>query len=139
MIRTLSLAAGSFFALSTAAFSAQTVYDCQASNIEAHLGWISDRIIVFVDEGQKSAHVIDQYINYVHEEPIPASYQELKNGKFRIKWKVSGIPVRGEASGSATWSATVSPKTGKMQVRANVSGFDNRPSGHGTCKISREK
>ncbi|MDA7963336.1 hypothetical protein [Ruegeria sp.] len=139
MIKKLSFATGLFFALTNTAMADLTIYDCTPYNIEKQYGWISERIIVIVDEETKSASVLDGYIQYVHKEPIAVSYSELKNGKFRVQWSVSGIPVRGNAKGSASWSATVSPSKAEMQVRATVAGFDNRPRGHGKCEVSREQ
>ncbi|MEM7089233.1 MAG: hypothetical protein AAF496_06630 [Pseudomonadota bacterium] len=125
--------------MTSLAWAGQTIYDCAPGNIEARYGWISERIIVIVDEDNKSASVIDAYINHIHKEPIPVEYSELNNGKIRVKWKVSGIPVRGNANGSATWSATISPKKAEMTVRAIVAGYDNRPRGQGACVVSRQK
>jgi len=139
MKKIFAYAIGCFLTLGSTAMAGQTIYDCKPYNIEARYGWISERIVVIVDEEKKSAFVLDAYINHVHKEPIPVSYSELKNGKFRVKWKVSGIPVRNEADGSAAWSATISPSKAEMQVRATVAGFDNRPRGHGPCVISHEK
>lgn len=138
MIKSIPFATGLFFALTNTAMAGLTIYDCAPYNIEKQYGWISERIIVFVDDETKTASVLDGYIHHVHNEPIPVSYSELKNGKFRVKWSVSGIPVRGNAKGSASWSATVSPSKAEMQVRATVDGYDNRPRGHGKCEVTHE-
>jgi hypothetical protein len=134
----VSLNVGALLVLGGAAVADVTIYDCAPNNIEKHLGWMSEQIVIFVDEENKTASVLDVYVNHVHQEAIPAKYSELSNGKFRVQWDVSGIPVRGSASGSASWSATVNPSKKNMQVRASVAGFDNRPSGRGDCKTYQQ-
>jgi len=136
VFRFSSLICAGLVALSGAAKASETIYDCSPNNIESYLGWIADRVIVIVDEEKKTAFVLDGYIQHVHEQPIPASYSKLGNGNIRVKWNVSGIPMRATATGSASWSATIDPKKAQMRIRATVHGYDNRPSGQGKCEIS---
>lgn len=136
MFRFSPLICVGLFAVSGTAYASETVYDCAPNNVEAHLGWIADRVVVVVNEEDKSAFVLDNYIQYVHEQPIPASYSELRNGNFRVKWSVSGIPARSVTTG-ASWRATINPAKAKMTISATVWGYDNRPSGQGSCVISR--
>jgi len=136
MFKKSNFVAGCFLAMTSNALAGETLYDCAPGNIEARYGWIAPRVLVIVDEEEKTALVMDGYTRLHSEDPIAASYSELNNGNFRVKWKVSGIPVRNEAKGSATWSATIDPKKPEMRIRAVVAGFENRPRGHGKCEVT---
>jgi hypothetical protein len=139
-MKTLSLAAITFLALSSAATAGQTIYDCKLKNNQKRYGWIPERMVLFVDDQKRNAEVIDDYINYYHKEPIPASIENLRNGRFRVQWKMDSMSVRARTDVSATFRVSVSEKTGNAQMRVRIDGVaDNRPSGQGPCKISKRK
>ncbi|MDP5216666.1 hypothetical protein Q5Y75_05505 [Ruegeria sp. 2205SS24-7] len=135
-MRWLVISALSVLAVTGAA--AETIYDCEMKNNQRVYGWIPERLVIIVDEQDSTAMAIDDYINHYYDKPIPVTYKDLRNGKFRVTWKHEDMKVRGSGAISATYSALVSKKTGRAQMRVRLGGAaDNRPSGQGPCKISK--
>ncbi|MEX0349877.1 MAG: hypothetical protein AB3N15_10685 [Paracoccaceae bacterium] len=139
-MKALSLTAIGVMALCGAANAGQTVYDCQLKNNQKRYGWIPERMVVFVDDQAGKAMVIDDYINHFHEKPIPASYEKLGGDRFRVKWVMDKMKVRANGDIRANFQASISEKTGRAQMRVRIAGAaDNRPSGQGPCKITKQK
>ncbi|MCL6284791.1 hypothetical protein M3P21_14740 [Ruegeria sp. 2012CJ41-6] len=132
----LSIVTGALL-LANGAFAGQTVYDCEIGSQEKY-GWISERMVFLVDDADQSVMVIDAIVKHVKGGPIPATVRSVKNGKYKLKWTLRNIEAR-QGSYTGKYSATLDTSKAKVSTRASISGTDNRPSGHGKCKISKNK
>ena len=132
-----ALAAILCMSASVGAASTGTVYDCAIKSPGAQ-GWIAPRIMIGVEETEKSAMVIDGIIQNVVKAPIIASVSRRDDTSIRVKWRVENIPVGNvRTKETVQYSAVLFKETGRIVITAVLSYFDNEPRGSGTC--SRQK
>ncbi|MEX0369979.1 MAG: hypothetical protein AB3N09_05055 [Tateyamaria sp.] len=127
------LAAGT--GLSTAAHAESSVYDCQTASME-NRGFIRERIVFSVDPATSTGAVADDLVITRYGKPIEADVKVLGNGNYRVKWDVKNLKDRAN-SFNLSYTLTYRPAEQKFSVRAIVKGFDNRPSGSGTCTVTK--
>ncbi|MEO0400968.1 MAG: hypothetical protein AAF214_01195 [Pseudomonadota bacterium] len=120
-----------------AALADTTTYDCSMSSLEGR-GFIRDRIIFSIDLEKNKAAVVDDLVMATYDAPIPAALSQLGNGHYRLKWDVKNLKS-GAQSFNLSYTLQYRPETNAFNIRALVRGYDNRPFGSGTCKISTEK
>jgi len=110
-------------------------YDCTVNSLEGR-GFIPDRIIFSVDTAQKVAGVVDGIIMGRYETPIPADFAQLRNGNYRLKWKVENLKS-GAQSFYLDYTLTYFVARNSLNIRTRVKGYDNRPFGTGTCQLTQ--
>lgn len=108
-------------------------YDCAVTSLEGR-GFVSDRVVFSIDPAQNRAKVIDGTVYYVHKEPIDAVLNKENGGRYRLKWQVKNIKS-GSNSFNVDYTLTFRQSQSAVSIRANVKGFDNRPTGSGSCKL----
>lgn len=130
----LKAAAGVLWFLAATAQADVVTYDCSLQNLEK--GWISERVILSVDADTNRARVLDAYINQLEGRPKDASFKTLRNGEFRINWKMK-IPMTRGGTAYASYTAKLNPETQKLSLVARFPQVNasNRPRGNGTCQI----
>ncbi|MFS4580126.1 hypothetical protein [Phaeobacter sp. C3_T13_0] len=117
--------------------AAPMTYDCAIQSYEKH-GWISPRILVFVDHDQEVAGVMDSVIASTQNTPMIVPYDVRSKQRMRLTWTVNNIDAR-SGSAKASYSATLDERRMKLSISARVHGWDNRPAGSGPCKRSNIK
>ncbi|MEL6450838.1 MAG: hypothetical protein AAFQ19_06225 [Pseudomonadota bacterium] len=124
---------GAAIGLGAPSASAQvSTFDCAISSLEGR-GFIRERIFFTIDTASNRAAVLDDLTNAVYDGPAQGSLQQLNNGQYRVKWEVENLKS-GSNSFDIAYTLQYRPGAQALTLRANVSGFDNRPSGSGTCK-----
>ncbi|MFV1439640.1 hypothetical protein VWX97_16345 [Phaeobacter sp. JH18-32] len=117
--------------------AAPVTYDCQITSYEKY-GWLSPRVLVFVDHDQKVTGVMDGVIASVQKTPMIVPYDLRSKNRLKLKWTVNNIDAR-SGSAKASYSATMDEPRMKLSITARVHGYDNRPSGSGPCTRSNVK
>ncbi|MEO0381859.1 MAG: hypothetical protein AAF252_16440, partial [Pseudomonadota bacterium] len=57
------------------------------------------------------------------------------NGHIRLNWDVLNLKGRSNTF-DVNYRLQYRPNENKFNIRATVRGFDNKPFGHGSCKIA---
>ncbi|APG47355.1 hypothetical protein [Phaeobacter porticola] len=138
-MKTLIKAAAAITCLFGAApvVAAPVTYDCEITSYEKY-GWLSPRVLVFVDHEEKVTGVMDGIIASVQKTPMIVPYDQRSKNRLKLKWTVNNIDAR-SGSAKASYSATMDEPRMKLSITARVHGYDNRPSGSGPCKRSNIK
>ncbi|MCV6587058.1 MAG: hypothetical protein OIF47_16145 [Marinibacterium sp.] len=119
-------------AFEASASSAPVVYDCKMTSSERY-GIIPPRVIISYHRATKTAHVYGPIINSVHGHPIEAEFRDLGKSRVRLKWRVANVPARGAEVLTLTFDGRFDESSRKLRLSGEVSGYDNRPYGTGTC------
>ena len=118
----------------TAAVSQVVTYDCDMTSPSVD-GFIEGKFIFSVNTSKKTAAVLDGTIYYVNDKkPILTSINTANPGVLNIKWDLRNVPTQ-EGGISVGYSANIRPEKGRLTVRANVKGYDNKSKGSGRCKV----
>jgi len=109
--------------------SAQT-YICTMR--ETGDGFVSEVVGLELDLANSRALVIDRFIAFVYEEPIPARVR-LRNGGARIEvsWNLT-IPANPRPA-RIRYRLTFDASSGAASLRGDIRHADNSVGGRGTC------
>ena len=121
--------------MTTTVQAESSVYDCQTASME-NRGFIRERVLFSVDPTTSTGAVADDLVMARYGKPIEADVTVLGNGNYRLKWNVNNLK-NGARSFNLSFTLTYRPAEQKFSVRALVKGFDNRPSGSGTCAVTK--
>lgn len=128
--------AGFLCLMASEAVAQVSTYDCNVSSLEKR-GFISPRLFFSIDTEQSKAAVFDGIVRAAYDNPVAADFEQLSNGQLRLKWKVRNLKS-GSTSLSVDYRLQFRPQQRTFSIRANVKGWDNRPTGQGTCKLITE-
>ncbi|MBY6056011.1 hypothetical protein [Leisingera daeponensis] len=56
-------------------------------------GFVPSKYMLTIDAGNKTATAYDGLVHEVYQAPIPAKFSKKGNGNYRLRWKISGVPV----------------------------------------------
>ncbi len=124
MAMTMTMAAGT-------AAAKPVSYDCKMQSDEKY-NWSAPRMLIFVDHEEKVAGVMDGIIASVSKTPMVVDYDPRSKERLKLKWTLNNLDAR-SGSAKVSYSATMDERRMKLSVTARVHGYDNRPSGSGTC------
>lgn len=122
-------------ALSATGAKAEVVtYECDLHRRER--GWVSDRIILSVDEENQMARAYDGYIHELDGQPKDVRFKKTRGGEYRLMWKMK-IPSSSGQLIYVSYTATVNPENQRVFLIARFPQMNvtNRPTGEGPCKI----
>lgn len=126
-------AALSLCALPLAAAGVPIVYECEYTAHTSY-GWIPDKAAYVVDEAAGTAMAYDAYIHHVNKAPLPVTFSVVKERKYLMKWTLTGLPVRGNRTATATYTVRLDAARSKATIGARVHGGDGSNRGTGTCQ-----
>lgn len=129
----------------TFALASVQKYHCKAT-AESGDGWVPKESVFQIDSDKKSATAHDPMIHYVQKQPMVAEFEVEKNGTYKLRWKVRGLPVRRtrnvDGFPEADWETKITiryvveidPETKEMSLRGYAGGLGKiRATGH--CKL----
>lgn len=109
-------------------------YDCEITN-QGGGGFVGTRMIVWINPADQSATAIDAAIHQVHKKPIPVDARQGSNpDRWTLRWRVKGVQVANEGTGTLSYTVRLNTKTGRMSLSGLLAGFDNVISGAGRCR-----
>ena len=110
------------------------MYECDMTDASRSKGWISPKLaLVFAADG--SAKVVDGVIMYVNGAPIPATVVRNNANRAIVKWSVKGVRAdNGTSFARFNYRASVTKKTGQIELTAIPSNFDTGLRSGGKCR-----
>ncbi|MEL0438740.1 hypothetical protein [Phycobacter sp. K97] len=132
MTKVVLAAALALTALPMAAASEPVAYECDFKTYTTY-GGIPPKSIFVVDAPAGTAMVYDGIIHKVAKAPIPAELEELRAQKYRLKWTLKGLPLRGNTTDSATYSVRLDTARSNANMQMNLHSDDEDRRGTGTC------
>lgn len=116
------------------ALAAPVSYLC---DYKAHsrTGGVPEKALYQIDKEAGTATAFDGYIHYLGKKPISVDMRPARNGKFRLNYTLTGIPMKGNATAIVSYSVFLDTGRGKSSLTVNVRGFDNEIRGTGTCAV----
>lgn len=116
--------------------AAETMYDCSAS-YKSPRGFISPRVVFFLDAANGKARVIDSVIQGVVGQPLNVKVTKKSEAVYQFDWEVEDIPTT-EGLYTFPYSATLNVAKNTYRMKAHVAAnYRQRPRGQGSCKVSR--
>ena len=120
-------------AVAQSAAAAGFLYDCTMENPEAARGWVSPKIaIVLPDDG--TVRIIDALTITFADEPVSGTILRDNAARLIVKWSLRNVRAdSGRSFAHFDYRASISKKTGRIELTAGPRTFDTGLRGAGTC------
>ena len=134
-----TILAAAIFASTAASqvFAAPVAYICEYTS-HSRSGWIPPKAWYEIDEEKGTARVFDGYVKTVQDGPLGTNLIPLKTNKFKLKYKLTGIPTSNSSAAIASYNIRLDVAKGRSSLSVIVHGSDNRPSGTGRCEVYKD-
>lgn len=119
------------------ALQAQAIlYTCHISHPAPHSG-IGKLIYVLHDPATGEARALDAYIKHYRGGDIPVKVLVDNAARLTVRWTIKRPKADNMTNGGipmVTYTATIVKASKTMHIGLILSGWDNKPSGHGHCE-----
>jgi len=121
-----------------AAQAAGQLYNCDMTQRDKKVGWISPTVAVILPKNGK-VQVYDSVILNFYGRPIAAKATKSGN-TLRVSWKLKGLRDSNQQKvPQFEYVANINTKSNKVHLAANPVQFPNRWTARGTCELKTAK
>ncbi len=121
---------------SAAAANAGLLYDCNITDRNKNVGWLSPKVVVVLPDGARP-QVYDNVVLNFYGKPIPAKVTR-QSDTLIVRWNLKRAKdSEGQMVGDFAYTARINTKSNKVHLEDNPTQFPNRWTGRGSCKTRK--
>lgn len=95
----------------TVSLAAPEKYICAPTKIFQNEVWLPQKQQIILDTSTGQASVYDPVVKYFLKKPTTVSADQYGDGKYRLRWKIKGVPVSGSYNAEGFFSLNIDVKT----------------------------